>query len=44
MITLKGRGLVSPRPLVTYLKLLVWYNQGQMGRWVGPLSLYLRAH
>ena len=25
MMTLKGRGLVSPRPLVTYLQLLVWF-------------------
>ena len=24
-LTLKGRGLVSPRPLVTYLQLLVWF-------------------
>ena len=24
-LTVKGRGLVSPRPLVTYLQLLVWF-------------------
>ena len=40
----KGRGLVSPRPLVTYLQLLVWFIRVIWAAELGPLSLNLRAH